>query len=83
MLHQTDLGNARMADMIESARRDAERRRLNNRGSPIRSTATRRRISLLGGSDVPIRDTKTFDGQKTRKTALALPSGPGWTTELR
>jgi hypothetical protein len=32
MLHQTDLGNARMADLIESARRDAERRQLNHRG---------------------------------------------------
>jgi hypothetical protein len=34
MLHQTDLGNARMAQFIESARRNDERRQLKNRGSP-------------------------------------------------
>ena len=34
MLHQTDLGNARMAQFIEAARHSDERRQLKNRGSP-------------------------------------------------
>ena len=34
MLHRTDLGNARMAQFIESARRNDDRRLLKNRGSP-------------------------------------------------
>jgi hypothetical protein len=34
MLHQTDLGNARMAQFIAAARRNDERRQLKNRGSP-------------------------------------------------
>ena len=34
MLHQAELGNARMEQFIESARRNDERRQLKNRGSP-------------------------------------------------
>ncbi len=40
MLHQTDLGNARMDEFIATARRD-DQRRLKSRGSPIQ------RIRLL------------------------------------
>ena len=51
-LHQTDLGNARMAELIESARRDAEMRQQNHRGSLLLRLrlVVARRIVLVGAN---------------------------------
>jgi hypothetical protein len=50
ILHQTDLGNARMNEFIATARRDGEARRLNNRGSPMQRIrlVLARRLVLTG-----------------------------------
>lgn len=49
MLHQTDLGNARMDEFIATARRD-DQRRLKSRGSPIQRIriVLARRLVLTG-----------------------------------
>jgi len=50
MLHQTDLGNARMDEFLASARRTSESRRLSTRGSPffrLRQSLARRFV-LVG-----------------------------------
>ncbi len=49
MLHQTDLGNARMDEFIATARRD-DQRRLKSRGSPIQRIriVLARRLVLAG-----------------------------------
>jgi hypothetical protein len=50
MLHQTDLGNARMNEFIATARRDGEAQRLKNRGSPMQRIrlVLARRLVLTG-----------------------------------
>ncbi len=50
MLHQTDLGNARMDEFLTNASRSNEARRLNTRGSPffrLRQSLARRLV-LIG-----------------------------------
>ena len=50
MLHQTDLGNARMDEFLASAHRTTETPRLESRGSPFQSLrhALARRFVLIG-----------------------------------